>query len=769
MDPATWLARGLTRASVARPRRAAALGLGVTLLLLAQAARLSGEVGYAAYFGPDDPAVARLAAFFEEFESGLHVLVAFGCPGSRVCRSLRDREGLEFLGRLQAAIDRLPNVRATRSLLDAPIVVGAFETQTLATRGGDGRYALAPEWPELLARSLAEPFLADLVVARDARTAGIVVELQSLESGALREAVHALLALAAAREAELGAEIYVAGDPVWAVVADDDLDADARNLTLLMLALVLGLLLAFFRDPWLAGLPVLAVGGLAAAIHGVAALLGMPMTAILAALPPLLLAIAVAASIHLLAAFARRPEPEPAAALVAAATEVGAGCFWSAATTAAGFASFLWSDLAAFRQFGAVAALGVGLGFLGAFTLLPALLCLRPPRRAAARLGFAREVVGAAQAAVFGRPGFVLAAGGAALAALATGIPRLGYEVDFGDQSLVLRSVRFMEANFRRPMTTELVVDVPPDRRIYDAETLHLLAQLERWFDAEPSTGGATSFLDYLAEAHRVQHGTPAASLDALVAAAPALMPVAAGLPGVATVWSERVDDGGAAARDRARISVHRSWLAGREQIPYVERLRAHLAELNGELAAGGFRVELAGGLELAALAERRIRDTQWSSFASAFEVVLVVLLALLAREPRLAALGVAANALPVVALLGLMGWAGIAVDPANAMVAAILLTIAVDDTIHVSLRYARERAAGAGAREAIATALAAVGEAVVVTSVCLSLGFAVLMFSRWGGLVSFGLLASLGVLLALAGDLLLLPAALVRRELRRA
>jgi predicted RND superfamily exporter protein len=34
---------------------------------------------------------------------------------------------------------------------------------------------------------------------------------------------------------------------------------------------------------------------------------------------------------------------------------------------------------------------------------------------------------------------------------------------------------------------------------------------------------------------------------------------------------------------------------------------------------------------------------------------------------------------------------------------------------------------------------------------------------------VSFGLLASLGVLLALAGDLLLLPAALVRRELRRA
>ena len=389
MDAASNLARRLTRASVTRPRLTAAVGLGLTLLLLHQASRLVGEVGYAAYFGPGDPAVARLADFFEEFESGLHVLVAFGCPGSPVCGSLRERPALEFLGRLQAAIDRSPNVRSTRSLLNAPVVLGAWEARSLAEPGGDRSYALAADWEPLLARALDEPFLAELVVSRDARTAGIVVELQSLESAALREGVHALLALARAHEAELGAEIYVAGDPVWAVVADDDLDADARNLTLLMLALVLGLLFAFFGDPWLALLPVLAVGGLAAAIHGVAALLGLPMTAILAALPPLLLVIAVAAAIHLLAAFRRRPEAEPAAALVAAAGEVGAGCFWSAATTAAGFASFLASDLAAFRHFGLVATLGVALGFLGTFGLLPALLCLRPPRRVAAARAWA--------------------------------------------------------------------------------------------------------------------------------------------------------------------------------------------------------------------------------------------------------------------------------------------------------------------------------------------------------------------------------------------
>jgi len=42
------------------------------------------------------------------------------------------------------------------------------------------------------------------------------------------------------------------------------------------------------------------------------------------------------------------------------------------------------------------------------------------------------------------------------------------------------------------------------------------------------------------------------------------------------------------------------------------------------------------------------------------------------------------------------------------------------------------------------------------------ALGFSVLLFSQWGGLVGFGLLASLGVGLLLAGNLLLLPAALL-------
>jgi hypothetical protein len=125
------------------------------------------------------------------------------------------------------------------------------------------------------------------------------------------------------------------------------------------------------------------------------------------------------------------------------------------------------------------------------------------------------------------------------------------------------------------------------------------------------------------------------------------------------------------------------------------------------------------------------------------------------------------APAWPSLLQLGLMGWSGIGIDPASAMVGAILLALGVDDTIHPGLRWRAARAGGHDGAAAWSETLDSVGEAVVITSLCLGLGFSVLLFARWGGLVSFGLVASLGVVLLLAGDLLLLPAALLAGERR--
>jgi predicted RND superfamily exporter protein len=153
--PGGGLAARLAEASLARPRAwivgAATLTAGLAIL----AGRVPGEVGYAAYFGPASPEVRRLAAFLDEFESGFHLLIVFSCRETTRCQRIDEPWALDFLGRLHGAADRLPNVRRTWSLLNAPIVTGPLETRTLAADGADAvvggpPWRLAPAWPSLL-------------------------------------------------------------------------------------------------------------------------------------------------------------------------------------------------------------------------------------------------------------------------------------------------------------------------------------------------------------------------------------------------------------------------------------------------------------------------------------------------------------------------------------------------------------------------------------------------------------------------------------------
>jgi predicted RND superfamily exporter protein len=431
-----------------------------------------------------------------------------------------------------------------------------------------------------------------------------------------------------------------------------------------------------------------------------------------------------------------------------------------------GFSSFLWSDLASFRHFGALATLGVALAFGFTFTLLPALLCLRLRHRAAPARPphqLPDDVLAAVRDTVSRYPRFVLATCLAGFALLATGALRLHYASDFGfgEQSFVVRSLRVIEANFRKPMTTDVVVTLPPGQSAHEEVSLRMLARVEAVFAAEPTTGAVQGFATLLADAFQVDTGRAPASFDELVAAAPRLVPLVAASDAARRVWREAVrDDQG----ERVRVAVDRAWLDDAAQSPYVVRVRAALAAIERE-APEGTRIELEGGLLLADRFVSQLRDTQWQSFASAFGLVAATLAFLLWGHGTLLPWTIVANALPVVALVGLMGWSGIGVDPANTMVGAILIGIGVDDSIHLALRYAAARKGGGDVATSLDTALRTAGEPVLIASVVLALGFSVLLFSSWGGLVGFGLLASLGIGLLLAGDLLLLPAALLASE----
>jgi len=128
-------------------------------------------------------------------------------------------------------------------------------------------------------------------------------------------------------------------------------------------------------------------------------------------------------------------------------------------------------------------------------------------------------------------------------------------------------------------------------------------------------------------------------------------------------------------------------------------------------------------------------------------------------RSVRFGILGIAANALPVAAVLGLMGWMGISLNVATVMVASVALGIVDDDTIHFVARFRREAAAGASSAEAIEIATAHEGRASLTTAVVNSLAYSVMLTSSYRPTAWFGGLLALTMSVAFLAEVFVVPA----------
>lgn len=206
----------------------------------------------------------------------------------------------------------------------------------------------------------------------------------------------------------------------------------------------------------------------------------------------------------------------------------------------------------------------------------------------------------------------------------------------------------------------------------------------------------------------------------------------------------------GATARVVARIEMTRSQELSR-QMPEIEQ---RAVELFGATAT----VTPTGMVHLTHRMERYLLSSQIKSLSLAFVVISLLMLAMLSSL-RLALAALIPNLLPILFTLALMPWLGIPLDVSTVMIAVIALGLVVDDTIHLLTRLKAEVERAPGTRRALRRALTAVGRPIIYTSVALSLGFLVLVFASFNSMIHFGVLSATVIALALAFDLVVLPA----------
>jgi len=108
------------------------------------------------------------------------------------------------------------------------------------------------------------------------------------------------------------------------------------------------------------------------------------------------------------------------------------------------------------------------------------------------------------------------------------------------------------------------------------------------------------------------------------------------------------------------------------------------------------------------------------------------------------------------------MGWTGIPINMATAMMLSIALGIAVDNTIHYLWRFRRELAIHRDYAVAIARSHQTVGMACLFNSVVIVGGFWVLCLSEFVPTIYFGMLIGLTMIGALVSVIVLLPVLLI-------
>jgi len=134
----------------------------------------------------------------------------------------------------------------------------------------------------------------------------------------------------------------------------------------------------------------------------------------------------------------------------------------------------------------------------------------------------------------------------------------------------------------------------------------------------------------------------------------------------------------------------------------------------------------------------------------------------ILFRSILLGLIAIVPNGLAAASVLGIMGALGLPLDMMTITIAAIVIGIGVDGTIHYVHRFRRELPRSPSYLAALEASHGSIGHAIFYTALTVAAGFSILVMSNFNPTIYFGGLTAAAMLLALLANLTLLPAILL-------
>jgi predicted RND superfamily exporter protein len=296
------------------------------------------------------------------------------------------------------------------------------------------------------------------------------------------------------------------------------------------------------------------------------------------------------------------------------------------------------------------------------------------------------------------------------------------------------------------------MLEGPPDS-LKTPDALQRIDRLEQSLREFPHVRKVTSVVDYVKRINKELHdGRVEASVLPNDANTIAQELFVFGLGGAGRDELERIIS---TDYSRAQISIKLESMSSDRVLQLVEDADG-LAK--SAFHGTGISAFTTGSGRLFSTLDHYLVTSQLSSFATAFVTVFAVIFVVF-RSARFGVLTIIPNVLPVVAVLGVMGYLDISMNIATVMLASVALGVVDDDTIHFINRYRKEVARGASTDDAIAVATAHEGRASLTTALINSCGFGVLLVSEYRPTAWFGGLLSLTLIVAFLAEVFILPA----------
>jgi predicted RND superfamily exporter protein len=740
---------------------------------------------------PGDPAVVVYNDFRDQFGRDDQVLIAIEAP------ELFSFEFLERLRELHEAIEaEVPYVEEVDSLLNARVTRGE-EHQLVVEE-------LLEQWPQTTGDLeqirdyvMSNPLYLNAFVSADERMTIISVKpdtyaspddagdawtgFESEEGGDASTAEY----LTDAQGDELIADLYrvidrfeapdfklhMAGALVMTYRINQGMTRDLSIFMPATLALMCVVLALLFRRVGGVVLPILVVVLSVVATLGVMVAIGIPGSTGVQILPIFLLTVGVCDAVHILAIVYRlRMNGESKADSIAHALgHSGLAVLMTSLTTAVGMGSFVTAEMASVMELGIIAPIGVGLAFVYTMVLLPALIAVFPlPRPRMGQIGKGRFpmeglLVGAGTFAARSPFRILLPASLltvlAVLGALQTTFTHNGL-IWFPEDDRVRTDFTAIDEKLGGSISLEVVIDSQEPGGLYDPNLLEKIEEI-RWgienLANDPIViGKATSILDVVRETHQ-----------ALNENRPEMRRIPETREAVAQELLLFENSGSDATEELVDSEFQLARLNLR--VPFCDALvfpafLAQVEQLIEDRLGDRADFKLTGLMMLLAQIFDSMIRSMMRSYAFAL-IVITPLMMLLLGSFRRGLVSMIPNLMPVVAVLGVMGWLGAPLDSTTIVVGAMVIGIAVDDTIHFMHKFHRYFEETGDLEAAVAETMRTTGSALLFTSMVLVAGFSVFGLSEMGNIRVFGLLSAFAAAVAFLADLLVAPALLAAVE----